>query len=65
MSTTKIVHGYRSKTYHEVMVTRADHNAHLFWINIIMKRMGCTSVKAEEYIKNNYDWVEIEYNEVT
>ena len=26
MSTTKIVHGYRSKMYHEVMVTSATEN---------------------------------------
>lgn len=26
MSTTKIVHGYRSKAYHEIMVTSLDAN---------------------------------------
>lgn len=59
------MYGYVSKNNRKSLYVRADHNAPLFWRNLIAKNMGITSTQAEEYIKKNYDVVEIEYNEVT
>ena len=59
------MYGYIAKNSKKSLYVRTDLNAPQFFLSFIMNRMGWTRVKAEEYIKNNYDRVEIEYNEVT
>lgn len=59
------MYGYVAKSHKKSLYVREDHLAPAFWKDIVSKHLGITAEAAEEYIKNNYNVVEIEYNEVT
>lgn len=58
------MYGYISKNGRS-LYTRNDHLAPHFWKDIVAKHMRITEAAAEKYIKDNYNVVEIEYDEVT
>lgn len=59
------MHGYISKTGKILYVRDTMENAKICFTTIEMKRMKVSVAEARKYIEDNYNVVEIEYNEVT